>query len=87
MMRSFITILALIVSLGASAQRFKGFTEPTAFVEELERYAGEMDKKAAFVKAFIELENRISIFINLPIESLDKHRLQQSLKEIGSSGK
>jgi len=57
MMRSFITILALLVSLGASAQRFKGFTEPTAFVEELERYTGEIDKKAAK-----ELAERITPF-------------------------
>ena len=40
-------------------------------------------KKAAFAKAFSELENRISIFVNLPFESLDKLHLQKHLDQIG----
>jgi len=43
----------------------------------------DMEKKAAFVKAFNELQNRISIFVNLPFESLDKLKLQEKLDEIG----
>ncbi|MCB1801061.1 MAG: arsenate reductase ArsC [Gammaproteobacteria bacterium] len=43
----------------------------------------EMQRKAAFVKALTELESRISIFVNLPIESLDRMKLQQSLNDIG----
>jgi arsenate reductase len=46
----------------------------------------EIDKRAAFRGAFDELQNRISIFVNLPFESLDRLRLQQQLDEIGRSG-
>ncbi|MCG7984389.1 MAG: hypothetical protein JAY90_16770 [Candidatus Thiodiazotropha lotti] len=45
----------------------------------------EIEKKAAFVKAFNELQNRISIFVNLPIASLDKLKLQEQLDLIGNS--
>ena len=37
----------------------------------------------AFRKAFRELENRIKIFVSLPIRSLDKLRLQERLDAIG----
>jgi arsenate reductase len=43
----------------------------------------DMEKKIAFTRAFSELENRISIFVNLPFESLDKLRLQEHLDQIG----
>lgn len=39
--------------------------------------------KREFATAFREMQNRISIFVNLPIESLDKLGLQQKLNEIG----
>jgi len=42
-----------------------------------------LTRMAAFVTAFRELQNRISIFASLPIESLDTLRLQQKLDEIG----
>ena len=45
----------------------------------------EFNRKAAFHRAFAELENRISIFINLPIASLDRLKLQQRLDSIGAS--
>jgi len=45
----------------------------------------EIEKKASFFSAFNELQNRISIFVNLPFESLDKLRLQQQLDEIGKT--
>lgn len=44
----------------------------------------DMRRKAAFVKALTELESRISIFVNLPIDALDRLRLQQQLNAIGS---
>jgi arsenate reductase len=44
---------------------------------------GEIRRKAAFVKALTELESRISIFVNLPIDALDRLRLQQQLNAIG----
>lgn len=43
----------------------------------------DMTKRAAFVTAFRELQNRISIFVNLPFDALDKLRLQEKLDEIG----
>lgn len=44
----------------------------------------DIEKRAAFRDAFSELEHRISIFVNLPFESLDELRLQQQLDEIGT---
>ena len=43
----------------------------------------ELQRKSAFVRALTELESRISIFANLPIDSLDRLKLQQRLNEIG----
>lgn len=37
----------------------------------------------AFRKALLELENRIKLFVNLPIESLDRIRLKKELDYIG----
>ncbi|MHA7968787.1 arsenate reductase ArsC [Rhizobium sp. CAU 1783] len=41
------------------------------------------EKALAFADAFRMLNNRISIFVNLPIASLDKLSLQQRLSDIG----
>ncbi|MGD2083191.1 MAG: arsenate reductase ArsC [Chromatiales bacterium] len=46
----------------------------------------EAERMAAFRRAFTELQNRVSIFVNLPIESLDRLRLQEHLDEIGRGG-
>lgn len=43
----------------------------------------DIEKERAFVTAFRYLKNRISIFINLPIRSLDKTALGAKLREIG----
>jgi arsenate reductase len=43
----------------------------------------EVARMLAFYTAFRELQNRISIFVNLPIQSLDKLKLQEKLDEIG----
>jgi arsenate reductase len=45
----------------------------------------EIDRRAAFRAAFDELQKRISIFVNLPFDSLDELRLEQRLEEIGHS--
>ncbi len=42
-------------------------------------------KMLAFRKALRELENRIKIFMSLPIQSLDKIKLQSRLDEIGQT--
>lgn len=43
----------------------------------------EMTRRTAFATAFRELHNRISVFVSLPVESLDRLRLQEKLDEIG----
>ena len=42
-----------------------------------------MTRLAGFAAAFLELQNRISIFVDLPFDSLDSLRLQEKLDEIG----
>lgn len=45
----------------------------------------DMEKAAAFRKAFKELETRIKLFTSLPISSLDSMTLQSRLREIGKT--
>ena len=45
----------------------------------------ETEKWLAFRKAFKELESRIKIFTSLPIRSLDRVKLQQTLHDIGKT--
>jgi len=45
----------------------------------------EMERRAAFVKAFGYLRNRIAAFTALPVSSLDKATLRTRLVEIGQS--
>lgn len=45
----------------------------------------ETEKWLVFRKAFRELENRIKIFVNLKISSLDRLSLQNRLQEIGKT--
>jgi arsenate reductase len=44
---------------------------------------GNIEKERAFVTAFKYLKNRISVFISLPIRSLDKMTLGAKLRDIG----
>jgi len=44
----------------------------------------ELDKRAAFRGAFAALENRIRLFLSLPLGSLDRMALQQRLDAIGA---
>jgi len=43
----------------------------------------DIEKERAFVTAFRYLKNRISIFVSLPIRSLDRMALGAKLREIG----
>jgi arsenate reductase (thioredoxin) len=43
----------------------------------------DIEKERAFVTAFKYLKNRISVFISLPIRSLDTMALGAKLREIG----
>ncbi len=45
----------------------------------------EAEKRLAFSEAYRMLNTRISIFVNLPFEELDKLNLQHRLDEIGKS--
>lgn len=45
-------------------------------------------KRNAFFQAYNQLQNRISLLVNLPIEKLDKIKLQKAIEDIGKeSGK
>jgi arsenate reductase (thioredoxin) len=46
---------------------------------------GDAAKGAAFRRALAELEARIQLFVNIPIESLDRLALQQSVRAIGQT--
>jgi len=43
----------------------------------------DLEKEAAFVQAFRFLKNRISVFLNLPIASIDALALGHRLRDIG----
>lgn len=43
-------------------------------------------RRRAFFRAFNELQIRLSIFVSLPIEKLDRLSLQRRLDEIGAAG-
>lgn len=42
------------------------------------------DKRRAFFLAYNQLSTRLSLFVNLPLDRLDKMTLQQRLKDIGA---
>ena len=57
----------------------RGIADPAA-VE-----GAETERALAFRRAFSELETRIKLFVNLPIDSLDGMTLQARLRQIGRS--
>jgi protein-tyrosine-phosphatase len=46
---------------------------------------GDTAKGAAFRKALAELEARIKLFVNIPIESLDRLALHKAVRDIGQT--
>jgi arsenate reductase len=56
-----------------------GIADPAAVENDAE-------KGAAFRRALTELEARIQLFVNLPIETLDRLKLQQAIRTIGQAG-
>jgi arsenate reductase len=56
-----------------------GIPDPAAAVGD------EVTRMMAFRQALASLENRISIFVSLPIASLDRLKLQKKLDEIGQT--
>ncbi|MDX2257297.1 MAG: arsenate reductase ArsC [Hyphomicrobiaceae bacterium] len=57
-----------------------GLPDPSAVT------GSEAEKRAAFTETHRMLHQRISIFVNLPIASLDRLTLQKRLDEMGSRG-
>ena len=47
--------------------------------------AGDAQQGVAFRKALGELEARVNLFVNIPIESLDRLALQQAVRDIGQA--
>ncbi len=45
----------------------------------------EAEKRAAFVEAYRMLNNRIALFVNLPLASIDKMSLQKGINQIGKT--
>ncbi|MGH3427573.1 MAG: arsenate reductase ArsC [Mycobacteriales bacterium] len=64
---------------GKPATAHWGIADPAA-VE-----GAEAEKVAAFCRTLRELERRIRLFVNLPIDSLDPMRLQDELRAIGDA--
>jgi protein-tyrosine-phosphatase len=54
-----------------------GFPDPAAFD------GTEAEKRALFADVYGQIHNRISIFVSLPIASLDRLALQRRLDELG----
>ena len=54
-----------------------GFPDPAAFD------GSEAEKRALFADVYGQIHNRISIFVSLPIASLDRLALQRRLDELG----
>ncbi|MGH6961474.1 MAG: arsenate reductase ArsC [Dongiaceae bacterium] len=54
-----------------------GFPDPAEFE------GSEVEKRALFADVYGQIHNRISIFVSLPMASLDKLSLQRRLDEIG----
>jgi len=54
-----------------------GVTDPAA------AQGSDEDKRKAFLRAYTELYRRISLFINLPFDKLNKLALKKKLEEIG----
>jgi len=63
---------------GQSIKGHWGAPDPAAFVGTDEQ------KRQFFVRVYTELENRIRLFTNLPVETLDRSALEQRVNEIGS---
>ena len=45
----------------------------------------EAEKRLAFADTYRMMKNRISIFVNLPMPSLDRLTLQKKLSDIGKA--
>ncbi len=62
-----------------SWDEFGGVTDPAAYVGPEEK------QRSVFIKAYMELDTRIELFLNLPLDSINSMSLQQRLDDIGRS--
>ena len=65
---------------GQSGDRPLGVPDPAA-VQGI-----ETERRGAFRDAYVVLENRIKLFVALPIEKLDRLMIKRNLDEIGRRG-
>lgn len=63
--------------LGQPIRAHWGINDPAAAQGDIE------SKQRAFFRAYSEIQTRLSIFVSLPIEKLDRLSLQRKLDEIG----
>lgn len=56
-----------------------GFADPAA-VE-----GSDVEKRAAFSQIYRQIARRIELFINLPLEKLDRQAIKQEIEQIGST--
>ena len=56
-----------------------GIPDPAAVI------GSDTDRRKAFFKAYNQLQHRLSIFVSLPMDKLDRLTLQRRLDEIGRS--
>ena len=63
-----------------SLQALWGVDDPAA------AQGSEEDRRRAFFRAYNELATRISLFLNLPMDKLDRLTLKRKLDEIGRGG-
>jgi arsenate reductase len=57
-----------------------GFPDPAAV------QGGEAEQRRAFRDAYVALENRIKLFVALPLDELDRMVIQRNVDEIGRRG-
>jgi arsenate reductase len=56
-----------------------GFPDPAVFE------GPEPEARAVFAQVYGQIERRIEIFLNLPLEALDRMSLQTKVREIGQT--
>ena len=61
-----------------------GIPDPAA-APGIEAGGSEAERRLAFAEAYRAMLNRISVFVSLPLQSLDRLSLQKRLSEIGTA--
>jgi protein-tyrosine-phosphatase len=56
-----------------------GFPDPAAFE------GSEAERRAVFAEVFRQIENRIKVFVALPLDKLDRLAIQREVREIGQT--